>query len=179
MAKHKLDEEVEDILQHYGIKGMRWDIKRTPEQIDADARAGVDAVGEALLDAGDVIAGRNSITEELGDVLSVLFGGEGNLEKESAQLQRVTKRKLKAFSKDVKKRGIKMLERMFGTAAEQRAKDKAKKQDFINGMKAGSAAYNKKSKLNKDSFSNPNSKPKKSKKKTGLGSVNKKKLRNR
>jgi hypothetical protein len=25
---HKLDEEVEHILQHYGIKGMRWGIQR-------------------------------------------------------------------------------------------------------------------------------------------------------
>lgn len=46
--KHKLDSEVEDILQHYGIKGMRWDVRRTAEEIAADAQAGVDAMGEQM-----------------------------------------------------------------------------------------------------------------------------------
>jgi len=37
---HKLDEQVEDVLKHFGIKGMKWDIRRTPEQIAADGKDG-------------------------------------------------------------------------------------------------------------------------------------------
>jgi len=144
MVKHKLDDEVEDVLKHWGIQGMKWDVKRSPEQIKADAEAGVNAVGEVMEDAGDEALGNDSVMGELGDVLDIVFGGEGNLKKETKQLVDATKDKLEDIGKDVKKRGYKMLERMFGTTAEAKAKDGAMKKKFIEGMKAGAAANNKK-----------------------------------
>lgn len=33
MAKHKLDTEVEDLLQHFGVKGMKWGVKRSEEEL--------------------------------------------------------------------------------------------------------------------------------------------------
>lgn len=114
MVKHKLDDEVEDVLKHWGIQGMKWDVRRSPEQIKADAEAGVNAVGETLEDAGDEVLGNDSVMGELGDVLDIVFGGEGNLKKETKQLVDATKDKLEDIGKDVKKRGFKMLERVFG-----------------------------------------------------------------
>lgn len=111
---HKLDKQVEEVLQHYGIKGMKWNIRRDPEEIQADIQNGVNAAGEALEDAGDEVMGNDSITEELGDVLDVFFGGKGNLEKETRQLTDAVKDKLEDVSKDIKKRGERMLTRLFG-----------------------------------------------------------------
>ena len=113
---HKLDKEVRDILQHYGIKGMKWNIRRDPEEIQADLEAGVNAAGEVLEDAGDEVMGNDSITKELGDVIDVFFGGKGNLEKETRQLKDAVKDKLEDVGKDIKKRGERMLTRMFGKA---------------------------------------------------------------
>ena len=65
--KHKLDSEVEDILQHYGIKGMRWDVRRTAEEIAADAQAGVDAVGEKM-DNDDLSDLVDDVLDQVSDV---------------------------------------------------------------------------------------------------------------
>lgn len=111
---HKLDKQVEDILQHYGIKGMKWKVHRTPEEIKADAEAGVNAVGEALEDAGDEVMGNDSILEELGDVIDVALGGKGNMKREFAQLQDAVKDKLEDIPGEVKKRGDRILTRLFG-----------------------------------------------------------------
>jgi hypothetical protein len=117
---HKLDKEVENILQHYGIKGMKWNIRRDPEEIREDMKNGVNAAGEALEDAGDEVLGNDSITEELGDVLDVAFGGKGNLEKETAQLVDAVKDKLEDVGKEVKERGNRILTRLFGKAENKR-----------------------------------------------------------
>lgn len=112
--KHKLDTEVEELLQHFGIKGMKWNIRRSDEQIKEDLENGVNAAGEALEDAGDEVFGNDSITEELGDVLDIVLGGKGNLKKETAQLKDAIKDKAEDVAKDVKERGSRILTRMFG-----------------------------------------------------------------
>ena len=117
---HKLDKEVEDILQHYGIRGMKWNVRRDPEEIKKDLENGVNAAGEALEDAGDEVLGNDSITEELGDVLDIVFGGKGNLKKETAQLQDAVKDKLEDVGKDIKERGNRILTRMFGKAEKKK-----------------------------------------------------------
>lgn len=111
---HELDKQVEDILQHYGIKGMKWKVRRTPEEIKEDAEAGVNAVGEALEDAGDEVFGNDSILEELGDVIDVALGGKGNMKKEFAQLTDAVKDKLEDIPKEVKERGDRILTKLFG-----------------------------------------------------------------
>jgi hypothetical protein len=123
---HKLDEEVKDILKHYGVKGMKWDVRRTPEEIAKDTQNGVNAVGEVIEDAGDEITGNDSITKELGDVLDVVFGGKGNLKKETAQLKDAVKDKLEDVGDDIKKRGSRILTRIFG-----KSKNKTKKSAVV------------------------------------------------
>lgn len=113
---HKLDKEVENILQHYGIKGMKWNITRTDEQIAEDMRNGVNAAGEALEDAGDEVLGNDSITKELGDVIDVAFGGKGDLGKEVSQLKDAVKDKLEDVGDEIKERGSRILTRLFGKA---------------------------------------------------------------
>lgn len=107
-------ELVESLLRHHGVKGMKWNVRRSPDEIKADAKNGVNAVGEALEDAGDEIMGNESITEELGDVIDVLLGGKGNLKKETAQLKDAVKDKLEDVSKDIKERGKNILINIFG-----------------------------------------------------------------
>lgn len=107
---HKLD----DVLKHYGVRGMKWGTRRDPEQIKEDLQNGVNAAGEALEDAGDEVLGNDSIMEELGDVIDVFFGGKGNMEKETRQLNDAIKDKVEDVSKDLKKRGERMLKNIFG-----------------------------------------------------------------
>lgn len=128
---HELDKQVGDILQHYGIKGMRWTVRRSPEEIAEDAQAGVDALGEALEDAGDEVMGNDSILEELGDVIDVAFGGKGNLKKETKQLQDAIKDKMEDVGKDIKKRGERIA-KMFGSTK------KTTITTYINGRKISS-----------------------------------------
>lgn len=68
MTKHKLDKEVEDVLQHFGIKGMKWETRRDDSEIaDGDGGGGdeeelaekmdnvFDSLGKKLDDIGDTI----------------------------------------------------------------------------------------------------------------------------
>lgn len=112
MAKHKLDLEVESILQHYGIKGMKWGIKRSEEEIQADVKAGVDAAGNALEDAGDEIFGNDSIIEELQDVIDTAFSTDGNMEKEWSEFTDAVKDKVEDVADSVKKTGQNILNRI-------------------------------------------------------------------
>jgi hypothetical protein len=90
LEKHRLDQATEDILQHYGIKGMKWDVRRSPEELAAareamdaaDASAGYAAESELearemfpefykLIDAGEALVKKmdamNKKIEEVGD----------------------------------------------------------------------------------------------------------------
>ncbi len=113
---HKLDEKVEEILQHYGIKGMKWNIRRSEEEIKEDIQNGVNAAGEALEDVGDDIAGNDSIGEELGDVIDVAFGGKGDIGKEASELKDAIKDKLEDIGNEIKERGTRILTNLFGKA---------------------------------------------------------------
>ena len=118
--KHHLDDQVEDILQHYGIRGMRWGVRRSDAEIKEDIKNSVDALGEAIEDADDEVMGNDSITEELTDVLDIVFGGEGNLEKETKQLTDAVKDKVEDIGKEVKERGSRILTRIFGESKNRR-----------------------------------------------------------
>lgn len=114
--RHKLDEEVEDILTHYGVKGMRWGVQRDPIEIQGGEGGGGGGEGEdpleKLEDAGDEVLGNESIIEEFGDVMDVFFGGKGNLKKEVAQFKDAVKDKVEDIGPSIKKRGKRMLERI-------------------------------------------------------------------
>lgn len=111
---------MKDDLKHHGIKGMQWGKRRTPEEIKLDIQNGAGAAGEALEDAGDEVFGNDSITEELGDVIDVIFGGKGNLKKEYRQLKDAVKDKLEDVGSDIKKRGKNILTKMFGESKNTR-----------------------------------------------------------
>lgn len=74
MTKHKLDEKVEDVLQHYGIKGMKWGVTRSEEQIAAQDGASGGGGGEEddenfLEEIEDKLEGvMNTIEKKLGNV---------------------------------------------------------------------------------------------------------------
>jgi hypothetical protein len=104
----------DETLLHYGVKGMQWGVRKSPEQLKADAQEAAAAAGEALEDAGDEVLGNDSIGEELGDVIDVLFGGKGDLEKETNQLADAIKDKLEDVGKEIKERGERMSKMLFG-----------------------------------------------------------------
>lgn len=56
---HKLDKEVEDILKHWGVKGMKWDEKKKKDDEKKDEKAAAD---EKLVN--DVIRGNYGNGEE-------------------------------------------------------------------------------------------------------------------
>lgn len=69
MTKHKLDEEVEDILQHYGIKGMKWGVKRSD---DKDSSSVDSAAGGGGIEDEDDENVSDEERDKLGDVLKSL-----------------------------------------------------------------------------------------------------------
>lgn len=91
MTKHKLEQEVEDILQHFGIKGMKWGVRRTEEQIAADESAGGGG-GEGEED--------ESLFEEMSDAIK-------------DALESLDK-KLDSISDSIKKKGYNVLKSIFG-----------------------------------------------------------------
>jgi hypothetical protein len=120
MYMNEIDKKLDDVLQHYGVKGMKWGVKRSPEELKSDIQDGVAAAGDALEDAGDEVMGNDSVGEELVDVLDVLFGGKGDLKKETRQLADAVKDKLEDVGAEIKKRGKVMLTRIFGEAKNTR-----------------------------------------------------------
>lgn len=119
MTKHKLDQEVEDILQHFGIKGMKWGVKRTDEQIAADEGAGGGGGGEGEPD--------ESLIEETLEAMS---------------------EKLKDISDSLKKKGKALMDKIFGGDMKpMKGKDKENfMKGFKKGIEASNAA-DKKNKL--------------------------------
>lgn len=106
---HKLDET----LQHWGIKGMRWDIKRSPEEIADDAKNNVDAMGEALEDAGDEVLGNDDISDEFDDVVNAFKTGSSNLlNKELYELGDAVKDKVEDIPKDTIEKGRNFLDKL-------------------------------------------------------------------
>ena len=95
MGKHKLDDEVEDILQHYGIKGMKWKVKKG-EETDESAGGGGDGEGEEDKES----------LKEIGEALDAM------------------KKKLGSMSDAMKKKGKKLLEGIFGKSKTKLSKAK-------------------------------------------------------
>lgn len=90
MTKHKLDQEVEDILQHYGVKGMKWKVTKSKESAGSDEE---DSAGGG---GGD----DDNVFEELSDKLKKGI--------------KAMDKKMNSISKSMKKKGYKILEGIFG-----------------------------------------------------------------
>lgn len=102
MTKHKLDSEVEDVLKHYGISGMKWGVRRTEEQIAA-AEDGAAGGGGGEED--------ESFLEEMGDKLEDAFNA--------------IEKKLGDVSDSIKKKGKSILQSIFGKSETKYSKAKS------------------------------------------------------
>lgn len=147
MTKHKLDGEVEDILQHYGIKGMKWDVIRSDAQIVAatnDESAGGGEQDESLLNKiGDTIDETMSdIKTKMSDIsdslkkkgMSVLVGIFGKSEVKYTPAKSNEKRT--QALRDV----FKKIEKKNRTKHESYAIDKYKKDNKTRGDKAANSS---------------------------------------
>lgn len=101
--KHELDETVEDILQHYGIKGMSWGVRRTDAQIAAANNEGGGGGGGEEEEEVD-----ESLLEEFGDKVGDMFDAFG--------------KKLDSVGDAVKKKGMSILVGIFGKAGDGKLK---------------------------------------------------------
>ena len=110
------EREKEEFLMHFGVKGMKWGVRRTEEQLAAASEA-VGAGGELVEDLGDEVMGNDSISDELGDVIDIVLGGDGNIEKELVQLKDAVKDKLEDVTFDILERGETILSRLAGKPA--------------------------------------------------------------
>lgn len=119
-----------DILKHYGVKGMKWEHRNVDPEIqkliDArdqnfkdiqDAHSNIEErLNKTAYDLKNLVGGKRSVTQELGDVVKVAFGGKGSLNKESRDLKYAVTDKLNSVSKNVKKTGYNALLKIFGPA---------------------------------------------------------------
>lgn len=96
---HKLDKQVEDVLQHYGVKGMKWDVRRTQEQIDAAGGSDGDdeELDESLIE---------EMADQMGDVVDAM------------------KSKMGDIKDSIKKKGMKFLTGIFGKSKTEYSKAK-------------------------------------------------------
>lgn len=96
MPRHKLDDATEEILQHYGIKGMKWDVIRTDEQIAAaNGKSQSEAAG-----GGEGIEDVEGFLDEFGDTVGKVVDVIGET--------------LGDVGDSVKKNGMKLLTSIFG-----------------------------------------------------------------
>lgn len=111
------NDKVEEIIKHYGTSGMKWGFN--DGKPNGKRKAGSD-LKEELEEKVDVALGTDKIGKELGDVINVALGGKGNLKREYRQLKAAVNKKVSKISKDVKKRGERILLRMFGPAEKKK-----------------------------------------------------------
>ena len=107
MTKHKLDQDVEDILQHYGIKGMKWGVRRTDAEIAAAKTAEAAGGGGDGEEEDEAIDTYGELFEALGDKL----GDKVDDIKEGLKLG--MQATVSAVSKAAKTKGRKILDSIF------------------------------------------------------------------
>lgn len=122
--------KTEDLLKHYGVKGMKWEHRNVDPEIqkliDArneefkniqDAHSNIEErLNKTAYDLKNLVGGKRSIAQELGDVVKVAFGGKGSLNKESRDVKYAVTDKVNSVSKDLKKKGYDTLLKIFGPA---------------------------------------------------------------
>lgn len=107
--------KTEDILKHYGVKGMKWD----KTKVDPEIQALIDARDQNVKDIQDVhsnIEKRLSKTGSDLEKVSNLLRPKKTIKKELVDLKDAVKDKIGSVSKDVKKKGYNILLKMFGPA---------------------------------------------------------------
>lgn len=121
MSKHKLDNLTEDVLQHYGIKGMKWDVIRTDEQI---AAANGKATASESAGGGEGEPDDEGFLESIGDTISKAADAFGE--------------SLDDIGDSVKKQGMKLLTGIFGKSkvtTKKATPDKKATEAIKKGMK--------------------------------------------
>lgn len=100
VSNHKVDKEIEDILQHYGVKGMKWKVRKAANESaseESGAGGGDGEVDESLLE---------EMKDKLGDTLDALD------------------KKLNKLSDKLKKKGKNLLLSIFGKSETKLSKAK-------------------------------------------------------
>ena len=109
--------ELNELIKHYGVKGMKWDVHRDPEEIKADIKNGINAVGDTLDDTVARASGQDMVKEQLDDVINDIFKGDSYmLKRDFKQLQKEANKKMSKISNNIKERGSKFLTKLFGPA---------------------------------------------------------------
>lgn len=73
MGNHKVDKEIEDVLQHYGVKGMKWKVRKAANESASEengAGGGGEEVDESLLE---------EMKDKLEDTVNALEKKLGNI----------------------------------------------------------------------------------------------------
>lgn len=129
MDKYKLDEEVEDIVQHYGVKGMKWGTKRAVEnsaggdgeEPDDKLKAAIEAIEKKLGDVSDTMKKKGK------SILTSLFGKGKPTYKKATPNAQLTKQ----YRDAMKKSNL--------SSKERNAIDTAKRESKIRSEKAMSS----------------------------------------
>ena len=111
--RHNLDEEVEDILQHYGIKGMKWGVRRSQEQIEMDEAAAAGGGGEEEEEEEGLLDDVKDKLEEVGEAMTKTLSEIGD---------------------KAKKAGSALLTAIFGTTEDSRREDRVNGRAITNAF---------------------------------------------
>lgn len=141
---HKLDEEVKDILKHWGVKGMKWDEKLKKEEDEAEKKkkaAEKKSANAKLVD--EIIRGKYGNGEvrkkklgkkyrELQDLVNEkLLGKPAKKSKDKSK----TKTKSKSKSKSKSKKTSKKKEAVKHIKSKLKTKNSSRSSDYIQNLK--------------------------------------------
>lgn len=102
MSEHKLDKKIEDILQHHGVKGMKWGVRNEGERSSSSEGAAGGGGGEEEID--------ESLLEEMQDKLKDLLSSMD--------------KKFDSISDAIKAKGKSILTSIFGKSKTKYSKAK-------------------------------------------------------
>lgn len=108
---HELDKEVEEILQHYGVKGMKWGVTKPSKKEPSSGGGGGGADPDLMsqLDKRKLETAAKRTSSDLGTVIDTTLKGQGVSDKDRKKLKQSAQTTVRVIKDNVKASGKRLL----------------------------------------------------------------------